>query len=95
MVNGESGPPLGLVASEYRDRTVELQRGAKLLFYSDGISESADADDQEFGSIRIGEHMLQVGSSAESLLKAASAHSYSGEPSDDATVIVLRCAEAR
>lgn len=94
VVNGESGPPLGLVPSEYRDRTVELQRGAKLLFYSDGISESADADDEEFGNTRIGEHMLEPGSSAESLLKAASAHSYSGEPSDDATVIVLRCAEA-
>lgn len=94
LVNGESGPPLGLVPSEYRDRTVELRRGAKLLFYSDGISESADSEDQEFGTARIREHMLQPGSSAKSLLKAASAHSYCGEPCDDATVIVLACAEA-
>lgn len=94
LVNGESGPPLGLVSSLYGDRTVELCRGAKLLFYSDGISEAEDADDQEFGTARIREHMLQAESSAASLLKAASAHSYCGEPCDDATVIVLRCAEA-
>ena len=94
VINGESGLPLGLAASTYHDRTVELHHGAKLLLYSDGISEAANADDQEFGSARIREHMLQPGSSAASLLKAASAHSYCGEPCDDATVILLRCAEA-
>ena len=94
LINGESGLPLGLAASVYQDRTVDLKHGSKLLFYSDGISEASDVNDQEFGSARIREHMLEPGSSARSLLKAASAHSYCGEPCDDATVIVLRCAEA-
>lgn len=91
LINGESGLPLGLAASVYHDQTIALQHGAKLLFYSDGISEASDADDHEFGSARIREHMLRDGSSAESLLRAASEHSYCGEPCDDATVIVLRC----
>lgn len=94
LINGESGLPLGLATSIYADHAVELKRSAKLLLYSDGISEAADVNDVEFGSARIREHMLTAGSSAQSLLKAASEFSLCGEPCDDATVIVLRCAEA-
>ena len=94
IIDGVSGLPLGLAASVYQDRTVELRHGSKLLLYSDGISEAEDINDQEFGTARIRQHMLLPGSSPQSLLKAASAHSYCGEPCDDATVIVLRCAEA-
>lgn len=94
LINGESGLPLGLAPSVYHDRTLTLCHGAKLLFYSDGISEAENAKQEEFGSGRIREHMLTPGSSAESLLKSASEFSYCGEPCDDATVIVLRCAEA-
>ena len=94
LVDAESGLPLGLGHTSYSDRSVELKRGAKLLLYSDGISEATDAHDDEFGSRRIREHMLQPGASANSLLKAASEHALCGEPCDDATIIVLRCAEA-
>ena len=93
-INGDSGLPLGLADSEYHDHVVELQQGAKLLFYSDGISEAEDANGREFGASRIREHMLLPGSSAKSLLEAASAFALCGEPCDDATVILLRCAEA-
>ena len=94
LIDAESGLPLGLGHTSYRDRTVELKRGAKLLLYSDGISEAENMDEEEFGSDRIRRHMLQPRSSASSLLEAASQHSMCGEPCDDATVIVLRCAEA-
>jgi sigma-B regulation protein RsbU (phosphoserine phosphatase) len=94
LIDVESGLPLGLGHTVYSDRTVELKRGAKLLLYSDGISEATDANDVEFGSHRIREHMLRPQSSAHTLLRAASEYSYCGEPCDDATVIVLRCAEA-
>lgn len=93
-IDGVSGLPLGLAASAYHDRIVQLQHGAKLLLYSDGISEAANSRDEQFGSERIRRHMLLPGSSAQSLLQAASDHSVCGEPCDDATVIVLRCAEA-
>ncbi|MGZ4816413.1 MAG: GAF domain-containing SpoIIE family protein phosphatase [Terriglobales bacterium] len=94
LIDVESGLPLGLGETSYRERTLELKKTAKLLLYSDGISEATDANDQEFGSGRIREHMLKPGASANSLLKAASEHSLCGEPCDDATIIVLRCAEA-
>jgi sigma-B regulation protein RsbU (phosphoserine phosphatase) len=94
LVDGVSGLPLGLAASVYNDRTIELKHGVKLLLYSDGISEAEDVDKQEFGTARIQQHMLLPHSSAKSLLQAASEHSLCGEPCDDATVILLRCAEA-
>ena len=93
-LNGDSGLPLGLAESEYHDHVVPLQAGAKLLLYSDGISEAEDGDGKEFGSSRIREHMLLPHASAKTLLEAASAHALCGEPCDDATVILLRCAEA-
>ena len=92
-INGDSGLPLGLAQSEYHDHVVQLQHGAKLLFYSDGISEAEDVNGKEFGAARIREHMLLPDSSAKSLLAAASAHAQCGEPCDDATVILLRCAD--
>ena len=94
LIDGVSGLPLGLGETSYNDKTIVLERSAKLLLYSDGISEATDAKDEEFGSHRIRQHMLQPQSSANTLLQAASEYSYCGEPCDDATVIVLRCAEA-
>jgi len=94
LIDGVSGLPLGLGESSYSDRVIELKHGSKLLLYSDGISEAENADEQEFGSARIREHMLLPHSSATSLLQAASEYSLCGVPCDDATVIVLRCAEA-
>ncbi|PWT76937.1 MAG: hypothetical protein C5B46_00505 [Proteobacteria bacterium] len=94
LVDGGSGLPLGLGEGSYHDQSIELKRSAKLLLYSDGISEAEDVHDEEFGTERVKQHMLTEGSSAQSLLRAASAHSYCGEPCDDATVILLRCAEA-
>ena len=94
VIDGVSGLPLGLGETSYTDRTVTLERGAKLLLYSDGISEAENVDEKEFGTDRIRQHMVLPGASANSLLEAASAYSLCGEPCDDATVIVLRCAEA-
>jgi phosphoserine phosphatase RsbU/P len=91
LVDGVSGLPLGLRESQYSDRVVPLRRGVKLVMYSDGISEAANRDDEEFGTRRICEHMLTNDASADSLKSAACEHQY-GPPADDATVILIRCA---
>jgi phosphoserine phosphatase RsbU/P len=93
LIDGVSGLPLGLGESSYGDRKVDLRSGIKLLLYSDGISEAENPDDEEFGSERIRQHMMLPHASAKSLLEAASQHSVCGEPCDDTTVILLRCAE--
>lgn len=92
LIRGESGLPLGLASSVYSDHAVKLVSGMKLLFYSDGISEAANREQVEFGTERIREHMLNHGSSSQSLMQAACDFAGHGTPSDDATVILLRCA---
>ncbi|HWR16720.1 MAG TPA: GAF domain-containing SpoIIE family protein phosphatase [Terriglobales bacterium] len=89
-IDAGSGLPLGLAETLYNDHVVELAHGNKVVFYTDGISEAEDRKQDEFGTRRICEHMLQPHASADSLLKAACAHS-PGPPADDATVILLRC----
>lgn len=91
LVDGVSGLPLGLGDSVYTDRVVPLQRGVKLVMYSDGISEAENSDEEEFGTRRICEHMLTEHASAESLKNAACEYAH-GPRADDATVILLRCA---
>jgi phosphoserine phosphatase RsbU/P len=51
-----SGPPLGLLAgASYREHATELGPGDLLLAYTDGITEAADPDEQEFGLDRLAE----------------------------------------
>src|SRR3954454_1287343 len=52
------GVPLGLIAgARYQSRAVTLERGDLLCIYSDGITEAADPDDEEFGMGRLTEHL--------------------------------------
>jgi sigma-B regulation protein RsbU (phosphoserine phosphatase) len=91
LVDGISGLPLGLGESNYRDCVVPLRKGVKLVMYSDGISEAANRENDEFGTRRICEHMLREDANAASLMRSACEHAY-GPPADDATVILLTCA---
>jgi sigma-B regulation protein RsbU (phosphoserine phosphatase) len=90
LVDGVSGLPLGLGESVYTDRVVPLQRGVKLVMYSDGISEAENSAQEEFGTWRICEHMLTEDATAESLKFAACEYT-PGPRADDATVILIRC----
>lgn len=91
LVNGDSGLPLGLASSSYSDRIVELTPGMKMLFYTDGISEAANREQEEFGTERIREHLLRDGTGSQSLMQAVCDYAEHRVPNDDATVILLRC----
>jgi sigma-B regulation protein RsbU (phosphoserine phosphatase) len=93
-----SGVPLGLFGdTDYEEITVDLQPGDVVVFASDGILESEDTDQHEFGAERL--HALLAGVTADdtaltiadSILRATD--EYSGAestPHDDRTLIVLR-----
>lgn len=93
-----SGIPLGLFGdTEYEEITVDLQPGDVVICASDGILESEDRDQQEFGAERL--HALLAGITpqdtainiADRILTATD--EYSGAestPHDDRTLIVLR-----
>src|SRR5713101_8377233 len=92
------GVPLGLLPeTKYDESTVELQPGDVVLFASDGILESVNAGQEEFGLERLTvllsglsqEHSASV--IAEQILQATDAHSGAGiPPHDDRTLLVLR-----
>jgi len=90
--------PLGLIRnSEYDEATVELTPGDVVLLASDGILESENADQEEFGPKRLSALLsgFSQGDSAreitEQILSATEGHSVAGiAPHDDRTLVVLR-----
>jgi sigma-B regulation protein RsbU (phosphoserine phosphatase) len=66
-----------------------LSAGSRLVFYSDGITEAADASDDEYGLSRLQEHFRKPGSSADSILKDVHEFTAPSPLLDDATVIVV------
>ena len=86
----EQGTPLGLVAGEFSETTVELREGSRLLFYSDGITEAAAWGDQEYGPRRLQSHFLNSDATTESILADVRVHVDGAGLQDDATVILVR-----
>jgi sigma-B regulation protein RsbU (phosphoserine phosphatase) len=60
------------------------------VFYSDGITEAANADEEEYGQLRLKEHLLQPGSCGESLLADVRSFTNGSGLHDDATVITVK-----
>lgn len=52
----ELGMPLGLSRGGFSDTEIELRPGAKLAFYSDGITEASGSNNEEYGVQRLSEH---------------------------------------
>jgi len=92
------GVPLGLFpGTVYEETSFDLQPGDIVLFASDGILESENAEQEEFGSQRL--HALLAGAAAgvsandlsEKIIAATDDHSGPGScPRDDRTLLVLR-----
>lgn len=89
LLESERGTPLGLVAGEFSEATVDLPEGSKLLFYSDGITEAIGPDDEEYGTERLQKHLQQPYASTESILADVRGHADGMGFRDDATVILV------
>jgi sigma-B regulation protein RsbU (phosphoserine phosphatase) len=96
------GVPLGLFpGTEYEEQTFDLQHGDVVLFASDGIVESDNVLEEEFGAERLAEVLAatRFNESArlisDRILAATDAHSGPiWTPHDDRTLLVLRVTEA-
>jgi sigma-B regulation protein RsbU (phosphoserine phosphatase) len=92
------GVPLGLFPdTEYDETTIDLQPGDIVLFASDGILESENAREEEFGSARLHALLASAGPEvsanelSEKIIAATDDHSGPGSnPHDDRTLLVLR-----
>ncbi len=90
FLDSERGMPLGLGTGEFSESQVQLSKGSRLVFYSDGITEATGLSDEEYGAERMRDHVLQPGSSADSILADVRTFANGEGLRDDATVIFVR-----
>jgi len=86
----DAGMPLGLFPSEFTEHVVTLCHDFRLLFYTDGLSEALNGDNQEFGTCRLADFVASHDCSAKLLLEQMREFSGGLGPNDDATLILLR-----
>jgi len=97
LINGEcsfvevdTGLPLGLGSSPYPEYTMVLKPGTQLLFYTDGITEAMNRDDEEYGAGRLVEHFLRPGACVEELIEEIRRFGHGSDRADDATAVLIR-----
>jgi sigma-B regulation protein RsbU (phosphoserine phosphatase) len=90
FLDTERGMPLGIGSGDYSEAQVQLAPGSRLLFYSDGITEATDPDDDEYGAERLAKHFGQTDASAESILEDVRSFANGAGLHDDATVILVK-----
>jgi sigma-B regulation protein RsbU (phosphoserine phosphatase) len=97
LINGEcafldvdTGLPLGLGASSYPEYKIKLDSGTKLLFYTDGITEATNPDEEEYGPVRLLEHFLQPDACIDGLLAEVQRFGQRTDRTDDATAVLIR-----
>jgi sigma-B regulation protein RsbU (phosphoserine phosphatase) len=90
FIEVDTGLPLGLGASSYPEYTVNLTPGTQLLFYTDGITEAINRDDEEYGAARLLQHFLQPDACIEGLIEEVQRFGQGSDLSDDATAVLIR-----
>jgi sigma-B regulation protein RsbU (phosphoserine phosphatase) len=85
----ERGLPLGLGCGDYSETQVNLAEGSRLIFYSDGITEAVNPDDEEFGLDRLVELAAKPGASAMSIAEDVRAFADGAGVRDDASVVFV------
>jgi len=88
----DAGLPLGLLPCDFTEHTLKFCHDFRLLFYTDGISEALNREDQEFGSARLTQFVATYDSSLSRLMEAIKDFRGACAQEDDSTVILLRSA---
>ncbi len=89
FLDTERGLPLGLSCGDYSETTVALSEGSRLIFYSDGITEAVNANEEEYGLCRLGEHAEKPGASAVSIVDEVRSFANGSGVRDDASVVFV------
>jgi sigma-B regulation protein RsbU (phosphoserine phosphatase) len=85
----ERGLPLGLGCGDYSESTISLSEGSKLIFYSDGITEAENWNNEEYGACRLAEHAVKPGASAVSLVDEVRSFANGAGVRDDASAVFI------
>lgn len=85
----ERGLPLGLASGDYSETEISLTPGSRLVFYSDGITEAVNANEEEYGPCRLAEHAVKPGASAVTIVDEVRSFANGSGVRDDASVVFV------
>jgi phosphoserine phosphatase RsbU/P len=89
FLDTERGLPLGLGCGDYSETQISLSEGSKLVFYSDGITEAENVNEEEYGLCRLAQHTAKPGTSAVSIIDDVRAFANGANLRDDASVVFV------
>jgi sigma-B regulation protein RsbU (phosphoserine phosphatase) len=95
FVSTERGMPLGLGFGSFSEVQVIMPPGSRLVFYSDGITEAENLEEEEYGAARMRDHLLRKDSFTDSLLEDVRTFANGNGLHDDATVVLVESRPAR
>jgi len=93
---GVGGVILGILSmAKYEEAYAKMESGDVLVLFSDGVTEAADPDDNEFGEDRLAEMVAQLRDRpateiVEEIHKAVHVFTQGAPPADDITVLIVR-----
>jgi phosphoserine phosphatase RsbU/P len=90
FLDTKRGMPLGIGPGDYSEAQVQLPQDSRLLFYSDGITEATNLEDEEYGAGRLEKHFRGPEASADSILEDVRLFANGAGLHDDATVILVK-----
>jgi phosphoserine phosphatase RsbU/P len=90
FLDTDRGMPLGLAAGGFSEVEIDLSADSRLVFYSDGITEAAEASEEEYGPARLENHVVGTNASPESILEDVRSFVNGAGLQDDATVIFIK-----
>ncbi|HUP61988.1 MAG TPA: PP2C family protein-serine/threonine phosphatase [Thermoanaerobaculia bacterium] len=85
---GPRGVLLGRFDTQYDAETISLQRGDRIVIYTDGVTEARNVRGEEFGESRLRE-MVRDGARADGIARAVRTWRDERSDADDVTLLVL------
>jgi sigma-B regulation protein RsbU (phosphoserine phosphatase) len=91
-----TGRPIGILPdSSFEEASVVIPQGATLFFYTDGLNEAADPEEEEFGMERLMQLIREASAFAideipARVIEAITAFERGAHATDDKTLVVLR-----
>lgn len=89
-ITTEAGLPLGIFDSDFTEAVIEMDPGSTVLFYTDGIVETADPGGNEYGMDRLSAALEGPSPCARTLTENVIRYSGAQTLDDDATVVLVR-----
>jgi sigma-B regulation protein RsbU (phosphoserine phosphatase) len=92
-LNFESGFPLGIMEGTYPEHALNMSSGARIMIYSDGITEAMNKAERQYGEQRLKEQMFNPAITIADLFSDVQTFIGSIPAADDMTIVMIRAAD--